>query len=67
MMNDGVQTNLRAFDANRPLLDERHDDGLFQGNHNRFDLYLMDASNPMIIATTTVSTPACVMVLFTWV
>ena len=29
MMNDGVQTNSRAFDANRPLLgdNERHDDG----------------------------------------
>jgi hypothetical protein len=39
MMNDGVQTTSRAFDANRPLLgdNERHDDGFFQGNHNGFD------------------------------
>lgn len=43
MMNDGVQTNSRTFDANRSLLgdNERHDDGFFQGNHSGFDLYLM--------------------------
>jgi hypothetical protein len=39
MMNNGVQTNSRAFDANSPMLgnNKRHADGFFEGHHNGFD------------------------------